>query len=1038
MLKKLLLSSILVFCLVLPIKVDAELKRQVTVIKGVLVGPLYSNVRGHGVEEMYQDSYSVAGGGDAYCLNPGLLYGPEGSNSTTYCLSRKYDITSCTQGSKKYECGLAQIISENADYLTTLTALRLWAKANGVGGSGKNNAILLALSSRLLHAAAGNPLFYGNGAQAATDLYKDVYENGFQLNMPEIEPKFADYSVESKQSTIYLSTGLDRKIEVTSVQVLNYPFPVVSTDVVECPGEAGKQCIKIQLDMSSYNLTSSVQVQLNVKYKDETGVISKIGYYTQCDHAQRYQDMIIYDPSVDGEVPVEVKIRIEPNICTIVDGVYYDKNGQVTTETGYVISCGVCARVNGICYYNGAEIGCDDPVYLENCDEACPEKPINTLPDRCSDTETTGIVGDPEICGIIRNGDNNYKASYSNNYCSIFCREELEFTFMTKEEAVAGRYFKHNVTSPHDASLNNLSVNIVGKKQCTSLIDFDKWQEDYEDANRSVLSSWDTLKMWEAFYSIEGNGDPSKRDKGGGTTSDCSDCKHEDIDDFYLYWGEVDWNGVTEEGEPVEHIKDSISDTGENAKCPQRDCEKREVTDPISGVTVTEEVNCKCTSPTSTPAEEAELEMVRDGHDDAVDGYYTAITKRENLLRDIQNCNFMSLDPDAIDAGIEEQQYDSRMFNTHFRSMYAEDVNYVVDTSFWAYLLQYDLQNELDILYDENEEFNEGYDISTANELNENYLKVTEKGFSKSEAKSVCSDCEYDLSGEGTDPNLKNYDYWDCNGSLTGAHCDKKSILIPENKTVNMVVERETNHYQETEFYTKKLTGEVVTSGGDDLYNLDNKIYPVSINRAEGDYGIEVKFGHLGDADRSNTMQIKLDPFYCEYHVKPTIPERPGDDPYCPEPPCEDPGDSDKGIKGLYFRTIDLSNVFPNSIYDPNYSSLEATPSKRQIGYNWRISGNVIEEIQNLGNDIWTNKDIKPEYKFVLTPKIISEIRKYNDNITYGDYNLDCSGLNCTSNFLKNELREIMKDDYERYYIRNNNYTNNLYDYHESYPRGEE
>lgn len=105
------------------------------------------------------------------------------------------------------------------------------------------------------------------------------------------------------------------------------------------------------------------------------------------------------------------------------------------------------------------------------------------------------------------------------------------------------------------------------------------------------------------------------------------------------------------------------------------------------------------------------------------------------------------------------------------------------------------------------------------------------------------------------------------------------------------------------------------------------------------------------------------------------------------------------------WKQVALSDVFPNK-------------ENTKVGYNWNTDANVnpksekaeetLKEIEEASNKVYE----KPQYSYVLTPTVMAEIRKYNDdankenknNIPTGGYSnntLTCeNGKRCTSSFL--------------------------------------
>ncbi len=105
---------------------------------------------------------------------------------------------------------------------------------------------------------------------------------------------------------------------------------------------------------------------------------------------------------------------------------------------------------------------------------------------------------------------------------------------------------------------------------------------------------------------------------------------------------------------------------------------------------------------------------------------------------------------------------------------------------------------------------------------------------------------------------------------------------------------------------------------------------------------------------------------------------------------------TDSGLN-VIFRTIDLKNPFPGQ-----------SDNQRASGANWcdyygngtcgLLSG-IVESVITSKQDIYERE---PMYSFTLTPTIITQIRGYNKNNSYDDFNLSCdaNGERCMSNFL--------------------------------------
>lgn len=97
----------------------------------------------------------------------------------------------------------------------------------------------------------------------------------------------------------------------------------------------------------------------------------------------------------------------------------------------------------------------------------------------------------------------------------------------------------------------------------------------------------------------------------------------------------------------------------------------------------------------------------------------------------------------------------------------------------------------------------------------------------------------------------------------------------------------------------------------------------------------------------------------------------------------------------LVYRPIDLSNPFPGK-----------DGSGREIGANWdRLDGNLTYEQKYITNrqDVYTKT---PLYSVTLTPAQIKEIRNYNKENPYDEFELECNekGSACYSSFIRKYL----------------------------------
>lgn len=171
--------------------------------------------------------------------------------------------------------------------------------------------------------------------------------------------------------------------------------------------------------------------------------------------------------------------------------------------------------------------------------------------------------------------------------------------------------------------------------------------------------------------------------------------------------------------------------------------------------------------------------------------------------------------------------------------------------------------------------------------------------------------------------------------------------------------------------------------------------FPVSFSAPDGVYGtyegrgqLDVEYNTLGHVENNSTMvdtilgsgaasSLDSDEYgkwICEYTV------------YSDLLPEDDPGKDKGGIGDIdvIYRPIDLENPFPDT-----------DASGRDTGDNWCDLDSNCSNTNNYVKDFIHNNrnvayeevyNLEPMYTFVLTPAIIKEIRKYNDENSYTSY----------------------------------------------------
>lgn len=938
-----------------------------------------------GVKDLPQLEFK-ANGLNAYCISPGLPFINQQYNKTIM------DLSNCTNSKNGYHCALAAAIKQfkssgNSDNMAIQIALRLIAAKFGYGeklwdGSKVYSAsvftnTVLAIEDKGYSGSSSSPgkgVLYANGnaltsLQSAINVYKTVVVNGVDMWAPSVETLSASYS--SGTVTAIIKTNFDSS--TTIKHMLTSGGQTVSFTSETCPsGNDSGRCFKVTFSSSSDPTTSKEcsKTKIKIAYThngDEA--ISKVGLYQA---SGIYQDMVVYDR--DSETYAEVSLcpdgGTKPNQCRYENGKYYGKDGREV----------------------------DEETYAKECTTTCPNTKIEyNMPKDCEDDGTSGTISDPTMCTImnsISSVKNSYKKDYGNDYCTVYCRESLKFTFMDKETAIAGRYFYHKVES-YKTNKKYLSTVILSTRQCSSIIDYDKWEKDYIEANKKVLSTWNDYKKYEAqnnhltgpitesktcsacssdsccttkhAYDTKEVFDPAKR-QNKTITVDCTHC--------------ISGNGC------AERTKSCTYYTWNNASYKKTNTDGTTATINVSGDSKSDcSITCSCScSGCYDSTSNGGNDSIPSNYSSHKSSYEQALGNRQKLINQINSCNFV----EGSDA-----------------------YNKVMD---------YNPKNTINIDYAENFEYDQGYDINIKNDSTSNEV-VKRTYANSSDWSSFCGkDCNGNLSNLSSSSNNVTLTYWDCSGSETSAICSNTGVNIPQNRLANIEVERETQHYQSNKFYVQAFTGLVSTKKSNTGFWLllkdndkdnDKHLYPVSSVRRSGNYGIKVTYSDLGDP--KSTRKMANGNYTCSYDVVNELTIYDCDDNYDDHTcKCLDGTDCSKNVDGqvgmgVYYRPISLNDVFPHSSYSPTVGGT-INVNTRNIGENWTTAKavQVVKEIQSSGDNLIIDK--KPQYVVKLTPTIMKKIRSYNDKTTYLDnsiYKCD-NNLICYSSFLDKDLKNIM------------------------------
>lgn len=114
----------------------------------------------------------------------------------------------------------------------------------------------------------------------------------------------------------------------------------------------------------------------------------------------------------------------------------------------------------------------------------------------------------------------------------------------------------------------------------------------------------------------------------------------------------------------------------------------------------------------------------------------------------------------------------------------------------------------------------------------------------------------------------------------------------------------------------------------------------------------------------------------------------------------------------IVYRVIDLDNPFPGKNNSGPLANFTNKGRGRKPGYNWKsetvVKNKILKARGATGYDLYKKE---PLYVITLTPNKIKEIREYNKNNKYTDFNLTCKNKNtskCISDFVHKEFKDIL------------------------------
>ncbi len=578
----------------------------------------------------------------------------------------------------------------------------------------------------------------------------------------------------------------------------------------------------------------------------------------------------------------------------------------------------------------------------------------------------------------------------TNQFCSVYCLEEIEYNMPGALKTKNGRYF--TLTKGFDLGKyeDGENIGITGTRKCvTSEIKTELYKEKIESAQRKVFYAYNKYqvdkKYNEALESAQSHTetiDGCNSYKNGKCVNSCNYTKHTQNGDF-IYTHQVpnfDANKSvtisdgTKYDPNIEYYTDS-------------DCDEITNTDP---------------APEKRVLDEASIQA--------------ALVEMYELINEYKSCfewtNNYCFEPKA------EFSYDEAY--TEMNGELATES----DTKGSQQATYYSNVNE------QYEGLGTGYNTLDVNYVYANTTQINNSNRSKVDMTSKYVKKEVTNSRKFKKSTKVIYSYHpygtivtnraDCTGK--DGNCVEIGYAIP----VALEHEDITGNYQyNIKFSNVGVRGDDATCHSDD--NRINGNDGCSLTPSESNCTTDYSCKYTTTCDNC-TIECKC----------------PDDDPNCEE---ENRGEQkickwvscptctvtcvgciwNGGDTTYSYKTVGLSDVFPNK---------ETT----DVGYNWNTNGEVnpnAEKAEATIKEIETNKNKaynKPDYEYKLTPSVMAKIRQYNeksnsgdqssDNIPKGGYNnntLTCNnGSECKSSFLdldwiKQDAEKVRNDKWYSY-----------------------
>lgn len=627
------------------------------------------------------------------------------------------------------------------------------------------------------------------------------------------------------------------------------------------------------------------------------------------------------------------------------------------------------------CKTDTTEDECDWHVYADQLIESLKQM----VKAECDlDSETKQEAHDTQNWDCIFDSDNlptgtreyifkDYFVKYSNPYCAVYCREDVQYEFPSGSMIVkAGNHFTVG-TGGHDPAWE--PIKFLSSRECKTYasttddksveINTEQFEEDWKEANDKVIDTWD---QWKVAQQQDWSYGMSKQSPELDCDPECikwrRECEeddegHEECDEVCV---EEIYRGHTMYPPEVKYQYFGAKE--ESDVTPSTWCDSIGHDDPG-------------TAAKALAHQKAKEEM-------------------ETIETDIHACTQWS--------EFDEYRYVTLDSENVKAKRYGKYPSYDLFSS-------YDEFNP-DVSIDYQEPTHPPYDYSD---------------FLKKEVSNSVEDDNFSITGK------RFSDKYDCPPTVAPGHrtCVKREIFdFSPQKEAHATYKKEVQYSLKDGVFNIILKPQGIAVNAKELGSSSSQVYiqlgysalHVHFMTPSGRYKIGLDYEGFTPGEKIETgfehnfdkLVDQKSEYDCTYQVHNEIIEN--DDPNCEGDncfPCKNDNCDPASLKGLnlVYRPISLGNPFPG-----------LKGEGRAPGSNWGDES-IIERFitNNRGVNGSAVYQQVPMYQITLTPALIQKIRKYNETTTYNDFNLDCTseGLECKSQFLRGTVGEY---DFSKYF----------------------